>query len=89
MFRSIKRWWAKITHRHEWVVVFRGWLKWKRISTGARGRNQLILERCYCGRERCREFEFGQWSSVDLDWLDCELHDKGIEIPARTHGVKA
>lgn len=78
---------AKWTHKHEWEVIFRSKLVWRKLA-GTKGKNPLVLQRCHCGAERAREYEYGRWKEVDIDWLNYELAEQGIEIPARTHGVK-
>lgn len=84
MWRAIRRWWARVSHRHEYEVIFRGYV----LRPAYNRKDHCVLERCYCSAERARVFYWDSWHDLDLDWLNAELASKGVEIPARTHGVK-
>lgn len=88
----LRRWWAKWTHRHEWLVILRTTAKGDGHTTLGRyvqfDDAPLILERCHCGTERARFWCEGKWNPVDMDFLNYRINELGIDIPARTHGVK-
>ena len=86
MIRAFRRWWARITHRHEYEVIWRGRTNnaWDRQGVVYKtAKYDLILERCTCGHERAREWANHRWSSVDMDWLNDQFARQGIEISAR------
>lgn len=86
--RWLRRWWARITHRHEYEVIWR-----KRLRCDPENccicPCILQIKRCWCGHELVQKWtanwswEKRKWRHVDPDWMDCFLHEQGIELPAR------
>jgi hypothetical protein len=87
MIRAFRRWWAWWCHRHEWVVIYRTKSIWVNKITNEKTKegNKIVLERCTCGKERARQWcdYFNEWKHLDLDWLNYELSENDIDIPAR------
>lgn len=86
--RWLRRWWARITHKHDWVVIYRSVtmvterLPLSGVKIG-KYKCPSVLERCHCGKERARRWQSGKWIAEDLDYLNDWIARQNIEIPAR------
>ena len=91
--RWLRRWWARITHRHDWVVIYRCTLTNDPSRSYIRD-CPVQIKRCYCGLCYCGleeasiwtanwSFETRRWNKLDLDLLNHILDKQNIEIPAR------
>lgn len=83
--RWLRRWWAKFTHEHDWVVIHRGTMTVGKKYSGRKWSENYILERCTCSQERARVYrKYRQvWEELDMDWVNDQLARNGEEIPAR------
>ncbi len=84
--RWLRRWWARITHKHEYEVIYRSRTTvTKENSFGVLVKIDCpsILERCCCGHERARRWQGVRWVDEDLDLLNDWVARQNIEIPAR------
>ncbi len=88
--RWLRRWWARITHKHDWVVIHRmniigssrcpvfgsigERVKWTRPS---------VLKRCHCGTEKAEMWDQERWVPLDLEFINDQIARQNIDIPAR------
>lgn len=84
--RWLRRWWARITHKHDWVVIWHG--MYVDTKYGIPTKQRCQIKRCSCGFEEGwhTQWHTGEWcrlTAVEFDDLNDQILRKGIEIPAR------
>lgn len=94
LWKAIRRWWMRVTHRHEWEVVCRFPMTYRIVvrNEWTQGivrddtvKCRAILERCTCSQERARFWHNDEWYPLDLDDLNDQWARNGFVPPCRTY----
>lgn len=84
MLWKIRKFWAWLTHRHNYDIIFRGVSirpVLNPITREFEKTNQpIIMERCPCGHERAWEITSTKRFKIDTEWVRGYAHINGQDI---------